>query len=98
MIEFTYLDIIHCDNTITVSMSKNIILHSMINHISIKYHFLREKFVEKEIRLEYVSIMEKITNIFTKTFLKDTFVYLRDILGVMRATNFLVVDAKITSV
>ena len=50
--------IIHYDNTIIVSMSKNLVLHSKAKHISIKYHFLREKVVEKEIGLEYSSTIK----------------------------------------
>jgi hypothetical protein len=34
---------IHCDNTSTISVSKNPVLHSKKKHIPIKYHFLREK-------------------------------------------------------
>ena len=44
---------------------------------------LREKFVEKEIRLDYVSTKEKIADIFTKALPKETFDYLQGILGVM---------------
>ena len=57
-IEFLELVIIHCDNTITMSISKNHVLHSKTKHISIKYHVLRDKVVEKEIRLEYVNTKE----------------------------------------
>ena len=39
--------IIYCDNTSTVNMSKNLVLHSKTKHIAIKYHVLKEKFVEK---------------------------------------------------
>ena len=49
---------IHCENTSTVNISKNPVLHLRTKHISIKHHMLREKFVEKEIRLEYVSTKE----------------------------------------
>ena len=48
---FEELVIIYCDNTSTVSMSKNIVLHSKTKHIFIKYHVLREKAIEREIRL-----------------------------------------------
>ena len=54
-IEFIELVIIHCDNTSIVSMSKNHLFHSKTKHVSIKYHVLREKVAQKEIRLEYVS-------------------------------------------
>ena len=64
-------------------MSKNPILHSKTKHIYIKYHVLREKVGEKEIRLEYVNTKEKIADIFTKSLPKDTFEYLRGMFGVM---------------
>ena len=58
-IEISELVVIHCDNTSIVNMSKNLVLHSKTKHISIKYHMLREKVVEKEIKLEYVRTKEK---------------------------------------
>ena len=86
-VTFVELVIIYCDNTSTMSMSKNPIFHSKTKHISIKYHVLREKVVEKEIRLEYVNTKEKIVDIFTKVLPKDTFEYLRGMLGVMPLPN-----------
>ena len=44
---------------------------------------LREKVLEKEIRLEYVRTKEHIENIFTKPLPKETFEYLWGMLGVM---------------
>ena len=64
-------------------MSKNLVLHSKTKHIALKYHVLREKVVEKEIRLEYVNTKEYIEDIFTKPLPKDIFEYLRGMLGVM---------------
>ena len=64
-------------------MSKNLVLHSKTKHISIKYHILREKFAEKEFRLEYISTKEKIVDIFIKPLPKETFEYLEGMLGVM---------------
>ena len=64
-------------------MSKNAILHSKIKHIPIKYHVLREKVAEKEIRLEYVNTKDQIADNFTKALPKDTFHYLRGMLRVM---------------
>ena len=54
-------------------MSKNLVLHSKSKHISVKYHVLREKEVEKEIRLKYVSTKDQIVDIFTKPLPKDIF-------------------------
>ena len=64
-------------------MSKNHVFHSKTKHISIKYHVLREKVANKELRLEYVSKKDQIVDIFTKPLHKDTFEYLFGILGVM---------------
>ena len=75
--------VIYCDNTSTINISKNLVLYSKTKHISIKYHMLREKVVEKEIRLEYVRKKEKIADIFTKPLPKETFKYLRNMLGVI---------------
>ena len=44
---------------------------------------LREKNLEKEIRLQYVSTKEKIRDIFTKPLHKENFEYLRGMLGLM---------------
>ena len=56
-------------------MSKNLVFHLKTKHNSIKYHMLREKVIEKEIRLEYVSTKENIANIFIKPLPKETFEY-----------------------
>jgi hypothetical protein len=45
---------IYCDNTSTINISKNPVMHSKTKHIPIKYHFLWEQVAEKNIGLEYV--------------------------------------------
>ena len=82
-IEFAEPIIIYCDNTSIVSMFKNLVLHSKTNHISIKYNVLREKVIEKDIRLEYLNTKDQIANIFMKPLPKNTFEYLRAMLRVM---------------
>lgn len=74
---------IYYDNSSVVNISKNLVLHSKTKHISIKYHFFREKVNEEEVGLEYVSKKEQIANIFTKPLPKNTFEYLQEKLGVM---------------
>ena len=81
-IEFSELVIIYCDNTSIVSISKKSVLHSKTKHISIKYHVLREKVVEKEIRLECVRTKHQILDIYIKPLPKYTFEYVRGMLGV----------------
>jgi hypothetical protein len=68
---------IYCDNTSTISISKNPVMHSMTKHIPIKYHFLREQVAENNIRVEYVDTKEQVEDIFTKLLPWESFEYLR---------------------
>jgi hypothetical protein len=47
------------------------VIHSKKKHISIKYHFLREQVVEKNIRVEYVGKKEQVRG--SNLGWKDTF-------------------------
>jgi hypothetical protein len=64
---------IYCDNTSTISISKNPVMHSKTKHIPIKYHFLREHVVENNIRAEYVGTKEQVAYIFTKLLPQESF-------------------------
>ena len=75
-VEYSKLVVILCDNTSTISISKNLVLHSKTKHIPSQYHMLREKVVEKVIALEYVCTKEKVVDTFTKPLPKETFDYL----------------------
>ena len=48
---------------------------------------LREKVAKKEIKLEYVNTKEQIEDIFKNSLPKDTFEYLRGMLGVTPLPN-----------
>jgi hypothetical protein len=67
---------IYCDNKSAISISKNPVMNSKTNHIPIKYHFLREKVAEKNIRVEYVGTKEQVEDIFTKPLPHESFEYI----------------------
>lgn len=73
---------IYCDNTSAINISKNTVSHARTKHIELKYHFLRERVQEKQVRMEYVTSKEQLADIFTKPLTKSTFEYLRGKLGV----------------
>jgi hypothetical protein len=58
-------------------------MHSKTKHIPIKYHFLQEQVVEKNIRVEYVGTKEQVADIFTKPLPREAFEYLHQRLGVI---------------
>ena len=88
-LEVKYVDPIplHCDNTSTISMSKNPVLHSKIKHIPIKYHFLRENVTNIVVQLNFIPSTEQIVDIFTKPLPKTQFEYLRQNLGIISFSN-----------
>jgi hypothetical protein len=50
---------IFCDNTSAISISKNIVKHSKMKHIMIKYNFLPEQATKKNINIiEYIGTNE----------------------------------------
>lgn len=70
-----------CDNKSVINISKNPIMHSRTKHIAIRYHFLKEKVAEGEVKLEFVPTSEQVADIFTKPLPKEVFEYLRKKLG-----------------
>lgn len=59
-----------CDNTSTISISKNLVLHSKTKKIPIKNRLLREKVVEGFIKLHYVAKNDQFANILINPLLK----------------------------
>jgi hypothetical protein len=73
---------IYCDNTSAINISKNLVMHSKMKHIPIKYHFLQEQVAEKNIRVEYLGTQEQVADIFTKPLPREAFEYLHQRLGI----------------
>ena len=75
--------VIYCDNTSSINISKNLVMHTKTKNITVRYHYLRELVQDKEVRIEYVNTKEHISNIFTKSLPKDAHEYLRGKLEVI---------------
>ncbi|XP_038713373.1 secreted RxLR effector protein 161-like [Tripterygium wilfordii] len=78
---------IMCDNSSTIKLSKNPIMHRRSKHIDIRYHFLRGLVKEKVIELEHCQSQEQVADIFTKPLKFDLFVKLLGQLGVCSKIN-----------
>lgn len=72
-----------CDNNSTINISNNPMMQSRTKHITIRYHFLKERVVKGEVKLDFVPTIEKVTDIFTKPFPKEFFEYLHKKLRVV---------------
>ncbi|CAN1797734.1 Retrovirus-related Pol polyprotein from transposon RE1 [Linum perenne] len=78
---------IYCDNTSTINMKKNPILHSRTKHIDIRHHFIRDLILKKEVELVYITTETQLADIFTKPLHADRFSFLRRELGLLSASD-----------
>jgi hypothetical protein len=45
-----------CDNTNAISVAKNVVFHKRINHLEVRYHFLRDHVEKRDIEMRYIDI------------------------------------------
>ena len=74
--------IIKEDNQGAIALSKNSKYHPRTKHIDIKYHFIRDKIVKKELILDYCPTEEMLADLLTKPLGKTMFQNLRELIGV----------------
>ena len=72
------------DNQGTIALSKNPTNHSRTKHIDIKYHFIRDMILKKQIDVIYCPTNDMVADIFTKGLPKVTFEHLRTKMGVLK--------------
>ena len=66
------------DNTGCIEWSKNPVDHSRAKHIDLKFHFIRAKVRDGDIKLVYCPTDEMMADILTKYLSSTRFAYLRD--------------------
>ena len=74
---------IYCDNISLIALSKNLIFHGRSKHIEIRYHFIRELVENGDIKMEFCKSEQQLVDIFTKPLGIESFVHLREYLGVV---------------
>jgi len=74
--------IMMCDNSSTIKLSKNPIMHRRNKHIDVRFHFLRNLTKEGTIELVHYGSQDQVANIMTKPLKLDVFQKLRKLLGV----------------
>ena len=58
--------------------------HDKLNHINIKYHYIRDMMQRGAMKLSYVATEEQIVDVLMKPFSRVKFEYFRDNLGVLQ--------------
>lgn len=72
------------DNQSAIRLSKNPEYQKRTKHIDVRYHFLREKVLNKEINTEYICAKEQLADLFTKALTKERLVYLCTRLNIVK--------------
>ena len=81
--------LIYYDNSSTIKLSKNPILHGQSKHIDVKYHFLRDLTNDGVINLVYCRSEDQIADILTKPIKFLAFQKLMELLGVRSSKDFI---------
>jgi hypothetical protein len=81
--------VVYCDNTSTIKLSKNPVLHGRSKHIDVKYYFLRDLNNDGTIVLKYCRSEDQVADIFTKPLKFHPFQNLRNLLGVCSVNKLL---------
>jgi len=58
--------IIHCDNSSSIKLSKNPIMHGRCKHIDVHFHFMRNLTKAETIEMKYCWTQQQVADIMTK--------------------------------
>ena len=75
--------VILCDNHSCIKMTENPVFHDKSKHIKIRYFDIRDMVQKGAIKLQYVSIDEKVVDVLTEPLSRVKFEYFHDKLGVV---------------
>lgn len=70
------------DNSSTIKLSKNPVMHGRCKHIRVRFHFLRDLVNDGEVKLVHCGSNDQVADILTKPLKLDSFLKLRSELGV----------------
>jgi hypothetical protein len=74
---------IKCDNTSSINLTKNPVLHSRTKHIEIWHHFLRDHVKKNDVSFEYVDTKDQLADIFSKPLPSEPFLKILRELGIL---------------
>lgn len=61
-----------------MALASNPVYHARTKHIEVDFHFIREKVINKDISLQFLSTYDQTADIFTKGLTAARFLLLRD--------------------
>jgi hypothetical protein len=81
--------ILWCDNIRAQALATSPIFHARTKHIVVDYHFVREKVLNRDILLKFISTHDQVADLFTKSLQSAQFLALKSkLLVVSTPINF----------
>ena len=71
-----FIPIIHCDSQSVIHLVKNPSHHERSEHIYVKFYYIRNVIVQKDVELVKVHTVENLSDMLTKVLLAHRFKYL----------------------
>lgn len=65
-----------CDNVSALDLASNPIFHARTKHIEVDYHFVRQKVLNQDLMIKYISTVDPLVDLFTKSLLFPRFLSL----------------------
>ena len=59
--------ILWCDNISALAIASNLVFHARTKHIEVDFHFVRERVLRKDLAVKFVSTLDQLADIFTKS-------------------------------
>ena len=75
------------DNSSTIKLSKNPVMHGRSKHIDVRFHFLRDLTKKGVVELVHCGTQDQIANVLIKPLKLDLFLKLRELMGVCEVPN-----------
>jgi hypothetical protein len=77
------IPLLWCDNVSAIALASNPVFHARTKHIEVDYHFVREKVVNSDLEVKFISSRDQIADVFTKGLSSTQFLYLKSKLMVV---------------
>lgn len=75
---------VYCDNSSTIKLSKNPVMHGRSKHIDVRFHFLRDLTKDGTVELVHCGSKDQLADIMTKPLKLEGFLRIRELLGVCK--------------
>jgi aryl carrier-like protein len=75
--------VLWCDNLSALALASNPVFHAWTKHIEVDCHFVREKVLNRDVLIQFISTNDQVANVFTKGLTSSRFMSLQSKLRVV---------------